>query len=272
MRTIKIAQQYHLTWDAFLQAAKDRVRAAGCWNDSAVQTDEFYRKFTGVGSLPEAIDLASMGWPEGRAQMLASIEHDSTGDVPSLFPAREYDLAGEFPDVAAYCAGTPEHMVSLGETTQAGHPVFRVAVNGMYDCRTAKDSVIRFGVALLSHVSAYQRAGYSVAVDWIGCNTGSEGGVFTWVELLPAGGTLDLDRLAFMLAHPGMLRRLWFAFVEMQPELRHLGPGFGPVTDPKALEGLDYPGIMLPLLERTPTETIESAAQAIGECIEQARG
>jgi hypothetical protein len=268
---MRIAQQYHLTWEQFLQTATDRQQAGGYWTDSSVQTSGFYKKFTGVGSLDEAIDTARVGWPEGRAKMLDAIQHDTAGDVPGLFPALEYDLAGEYPDVGAFCAGIPEHMVAPGEVNLGTQPVIRIGANGMYCSNTDVDDVVRFGVALLSHVSAYQRAGYSVAIDWIGANRGRDGGVFTRIELLSPGQTLDTDRLAFMLAHPSMLRRLWFAFAESHPELEHLGSGFGPVTDPADLDDLDYPGVMLPLLERIPTHTIEAAAQAIGEYIEANR-
>lgn len=275
MYTVRVHQHY--TWDEFLDTVAKRP-AAGGWNDSSIDTDNWRRKFCQSDSLEHALSLARTGWPEGRARMLSGLEHESAGEVPGLLPSIEYDLAGEVPDVAAYCAGVPEHMVSYGEQTVRQSPVVRLGYNGNVSCKVEPEDIVRYGLAVLSHVSAYQRAGYSVAVDWLSLAAHGDEVSVCVIELLPAGGVLDLDRLAYMLAHPSMLRRLWFAWVESYRKPGHksytnrfLGLGYGHPATVDKIEGWTYPGIALPSLRETPTRTVQAASDYLGEYIETRR-
>ena len=269
-RPYRITARQHVTWDQFHAIVKQRPNRSPheVWGNSSIDRSTFRRKFTLTRSLPHALQVAAQGWPEGRERMLQGIEHDTEGNVPSLFPAREYDVAGEWPDVAAYCAGVPEHMVSQGEASLTGAPVVRIGINGVYPASTSSESIHNFGIALLSHVAAYQRAGYSVALDWHSL-AASDGKVcWTRVEILSAGGTIDLDRLAFMLAHPAMVRRMWFGFIEQYPEASFIQQGYGHNVPHHKIEGWEYDGVMLPPLIEVPTYTVETAAEAIGRVIE----
>jgi len=275
MGRMKIKTDREFTWDQYLDRVKTRSGQSG-WGDASM-TEREPGWTADINDLDGAIAMAEQGWPEGTQKMLQDLEHDSAGDLPSLFPSREYDIAGEFPDVLAYVAGAPDHMVSLGEASTGISPVIRLGVNGGARYSISSDAIMRFGAAVLSHAAAFQRAGYSVAIDWIKVAVEMSAGKkkrremhLTRVELLTAGAVLDIDRAAFVLSHPAMLRRFWFADIEMEPEAKALEHGYGISYDaPKGW----YPGIALPTLNNYPddpeTATVEEFTAWVGEHIER---
>lgn len=269
----KIKTDRAFTWEEYLARVKCRPDYRGaCWGDASMASRD--PSWTGgINTLQEAIEMAERGWPEGTQRMLQDLDHDSAGDQPSLFPSREYDIAGEFPDVLAYVAGAPDHMVSFGEANTGISPVVRLGVNGGARWTISSEAIMRFGAAVLSHAAAFQRAGYSVAIDWI--KVAREMGKkyprthLTRVELLTAGAVLDVDRAAFMLGHPAMLRRFWFADVEMERNAKDLSYAYGRSMNAPA--GW-YDGILLPPLNNYAGDpeqaTVEDFAAWIGTHIE----
>ena len=275
MATRKILTDRHFTWDDYLARVKARPEKTA-WGESSMTLGD--SSWYGTKDLPAAVRLAETGWAEGTQQILEGLEHESSGSVPSLFPAREYDVAGEFPDVAAYCAGVPEHMVSLGEQTTGTSPVIRLGINGGASASTDPDRIMRYGIAVLSHAVAFQRAGYSVAIDWL--KVAAQSGPssmqlhLTRLEILAPGSNLDVDRLAFVLAHPSMLRRFWFADVEMESRMRGIRSQYG-FSRPIAEAGPAwYDGVALPGVMECPSHAADSTsamAEWLGQAIETAR-
>lgn len=277
----KLVTDRAFTWDQYLAHVKTRhtVQGPARWGREGLEGND--RKWAGTRTLNEAIELAEAGWPEGTARMLQELEHEMSGDLPSLFPARDYDLAGEFPDVAAYCAGQLDHMVSMDEANTGISFVIRLGVNGGVPAHFSPEAVTKYGAAVLSHAVAFQKAGYSVAIDWIKVARTMGEKVeqvhLLRVELLTAGGVLDVDRAAFILTHPSMLRRLWFADIETLPEAKALAGYYGVSESPKthAPPGW-YEGIALPSIRECgdtgpnpETATVEEIAQWLGEYIDR---
>lgn len=78
--------------------------------------------------------------------------------------------------------------------------------------------VINRGLALAALCVAIVDSGHSVEI-WSGCTAyvRSSTRFRAMVKVLAAGEPLDLGRLAFAVAHPGMLRRLAFGLWDGQP-------------------------------------------------------
>ena len=280
MTKLKVKTDRRFTWDEYLNRVESRLKAdhSKCWGRSS--TSDRDEEWAGTKDLPSAIALARNGWPEGAARIQQNIEHAADGDLPSLFPARDYDLGGEYPDVTAYCAGQPDYMVSHGEANTGISPVVRLGINGGANCSLSAEALSRFGAAVLSHAAAFQRAGYSVALDWLklgsdGMAAGKTKGLhLTRVEILTAGAVLDVDRVAFMLAHPAMLRRFWFADIEMVDRAKGMQFEYGFSKPVSAAPAGWYEGIALPKIEEFPGNEHEAStedfAKWLGEFLDRA--
>jgi hypothetical protein len=168
-------------------------------------------------------------------------------------------------------------MVSMGEQQTQQRPVLHRGVIGSLPFSITAQDVTNYGSALLSHILAHQAAGYSVALDWFSFKAG--GGEVngkkavhcTQVRLLEADGVLDIDRLAFALAHAAMNRRLCWAVIEQDPELSALRHGYGA---PQSIAPADLEVdqmVILPAIQDVDTETRASALRGLGRAIEESR-
>ena len=219
-----------------------------------------------------AFELARQGWPEGVKKMKKiAVE---AGEHFEQVPALEYDVAGAFPLVPLYCAGSPEHMALPAEAPS--RPVCRMAVEVSQAWHIEAEASMRYGVAIVSAVQALIQAG--VVVELWGVRSGKitdnykgKSDWFSWAFPLGGGGqAMDLDRVAFCLAHPALSRRIVFGITERRPELvessksnymRNSGDG---VAD----AGFN---VHIPRLHKTSeAETVEIAREKVAKILTEA--
>tara|TARA_R110000824_G_scaffold372074_1_gene561906 strand:- start:245 stop:1126 length:882 start_codon:yes stop_codon:yes gene_type:complete len=185
-------------------------------NDASV-TEDASADWDDNSGYKGALRLSEAGWPKGVKQMKDfAVE---AGENYETLPAFTYDIAGAFPDVGAFCAGDPEHMALPGEIQ--GKPVCRILVEVGKAHFVKASSAMRYGVAILGAVNSLMLAGITVVLD--GSRSGGCEGTDLWHQwIFPLGGgdqVVDLDRLAFALAHPALTRRIAFAYMERVEEL-----------------------------------------------------
>lgn len=219
---------------AFIDDAEKRLSAdkGACWGGASIDRAPTDR---GTESLEAALKLARDGWPEGTERLLSGIEHAAAPQqVTVCHPAISWDVAGMVPDVAAFCAGEPEHMMTFEDHDSAALPVVRIVCPGAYSHNIKAETVDRYGVALLSHIRALQTAGKSVELYWAHAvshykanRRRGERAALTLVRLSDPMVPIDTDVLAFALMHRAMLRRLGFAVEEQRPELSYLQRAYG---------------------------------------------
>jgi len=229
-RTEYICETY--SFPAFIERVARRLdlRDSDVWEDSSKTGSA---KFTQTNSLAEAVGLLRKGWPEGAAKIIGGLDtlsHLQT--TMTAAPAVVYDMGGEVPDVGLYCAGERAHMMTFEPGEERIAPVVRIQFDGCYAAKTVAQQVENQGIALLSCIDELERAGRSVELVWGACTRGTEGGDILFnvdVMLKEAGAHFDVDRAAFALAHPSMLRRMWFAIAEQNPKCRALSGNYGSV-------------------------------------------
>lgn len=99
-------------------------------------------------------------------------------------------------------------------------------------CDTTAEKITLAAGALVAVVQRLQAQGVTVSLDVVyggrGCDDGGRGGLF-FIPLLAEGRAMDLDRLAFWLAHPGAFRRFGFALYELG--MPQLSGGYGSILE-----------------------------------------
>lgn len=161
--------------------------------------------------LEGALRLAAEGWAEGAAKL-----HDRLMATPAptnVHTELRYDVGGYFPDVARFTAGLPDHMVTRGKV-KGNPPVVRMVINGWASAMVNANEYMNFGVAIASMVDQLESHGRRVELDimFVGNLSGHTYAV-GW-NVKRAGEHLDLNALAFSLAHPAAWRRIGFAMME----------------------------------------------------------
>lgn len=200
----------------------------GGWrNRDSLSTDSH---FTGTKTFEEAMELQRSGWADGARRVVKGLENASLVQSYERAPAVNYDVAGMFCDVPLYVAGDPYCMWDETNIESRNRPIVRLMVSGAVSGIVDKKSIENYGIALLSHIDRLEDQGKSVEVV-LSVSTEQRGMHFCLqITVKNAGEPLAIDRLAFYLAHPSMLRRFFFRSIENHMPEQDFGFGYGSVT------------------------------------------
>jgi hypothetical protein len=217
----QIIREDFSSWDRFVETAADRSRRQ--WRRREGSRDETGRFDRGTATFAEAVDLARHGWPQGR--QLISDALAIVFPERAQLPERVHDVAGAYPDVPRAVAGDPMSMINLRPSSRAARPVVRVDYSRSAPSIVPAAAIINRGAALLGAVDALESAGYSVELRLVFKNTSLAAPLafHSAVTIKDAGAPLDIDRAAFALINPAVLRRLAFAIREQHGELERNG-------------------------------------------------
>ena len=135
-------------------------------------------------------------------------------------PTYEYDVAGYMPNIPLYVAGCPSHMMSpLGNESAMGK-VVDIKINISASHVNSPERLMRRGASILSLIDKLEDSGLSCNVNVCEYTRASQGKGFFLIEfpIKKAGQPMDIDRCAYALVHPSMLRKLCFVACEQEPK------------------------------------------------------
>jgi hypothetical protein len=183
--------------------------------------------FTWTDTFEEAVELARDGWAEGTAKV---VEHREKAQAflsaAKTAKTREFgwDVEGQFIDVGRLLGGEPE---CCGAEFDGGNAVasrvVSLRVNQAVSCSVDADAICARGVTVLCAVDLLESCGIrcEIILSIGNISTGGQGSVRnrqveSHVVLKRASDPVDLDRLAFWIAHPASFRRFGFRWLEQQ--------------------------------------------------------
>lgn len=188
--------------------------------------------FTGTYSYKEAVELFLNGYDKILPEIKSGVLKN-TAKFKELFVGTKSkpiaDVVGSYPDVPKYLMGLPQSMNDRTREVQKVKTIDIIyAPQGPWyiDSRT----FIQGGIAVLSAIQILENTGISISLS---CTmyTGyeNEEAVIGTVQLKDYKDRLDLKKLCFPIAHPSMLRRIGFRFLETVPEITepYFARGYG---------------------------------------------
>lgn len=210
------------TLDEYLElSGREESPLGGGRRDRASRTTD--SSFAGTRSYAEAADLARNGWPEGaeRIERLAARMRERIGRQLAEIetPALDHDVAGFMPDVGAYLAGEPDAMLTWEPRVEPKPTVSILVHTGML-AMTSLAAYERRGAAAAALVDLLESSGVRcevVGFHAVGATGALEHSAWS-VTIKRPDMPLDLDRLAFLLAHPSSHRRINFGVREQTIE------------------------------------------------------
>ena len=212
-----------------------RATPATWQRQSSISTDPSRVSWCQSASYDAAAALLSHGWPEGRDKIADALTtaHRLQAPEPALAPG--YDVGGAYPCVPMAVAGEPACMVSPTASIVEQRPVVEIWSDLSMSAATGGAAILHRGAAILAWIDALETSGYRVSLTFVDYST-KRGGASTYslrVQAKRPDQPMELDRLAFVLMHPSMLRRLQFATMERCPGIESaMGEGsYGSVTD-----------------------------------------
>ncbi len=196
------------SWDAFLTAA----RAPDTIANGAGRSPR--GEWAGA-TWAEALQLAVDGWTYALPDVdvtVATPQNRVSDNLLATTLTPVWDVTGSEVDIGAFLAGVPECMVdSMPQRISAKGRVVTFLIPAAYSSIVPHDRIRHRGAALAALCSAIIKAGHAVEI-WSGFAACLRGVRYAAVaQTISAGEPLDLGRLLFAVAHPAMLRRLWFS-------------------------------------------------------------
>lgn len=175
--------------------------------------------FFGSDSYAAAERLIETGWAEG-AQKVADRRSQFDAFLTAAKAAKasrwDWDVTGQFIDVGRYLTGEPEVFGAEyddGESNSAR--VVSIRLNSCVSASVSKESIIARGVTALVAVDLLESCGIRCEVI-LSQATESSTHVDHNVVVKKPSEPVDVDRLAFWLAHPSAFRRFGFKAMEIE--------------------------------------------------------
>lgn len=198
-----------------------------------------------TASFEEAVRFALYGWDEG-IRHIVGLNDRIQEKVARVVPHYGMELSetGADVDVATYLTG--ERACMWDWIDDAGRkPVVRVTVNAMASGWVPAQHYMTAGVMAASLIDALEQTGRRVELEVqnsISSFGGSRGKSITRVQAKLPNDALDIGAIAFAVANPSYLRRIWFSAQErLNPTQRDrfsVGHGYGVVeSTPEHLRG-----------------------------------
>lgn len=221
----------HDNFDEYLSYIKDTPIKSG--NGKQSKDNSPKPKWDLNAGFDGAMELARKGWPEGlkkinRARQLIDIpEHSDQSMQMRSFNA----VSGDEVDVGLYLSGEPECMTDYQlKLTPSYGKVAKIIVNCVASCSVKAATMQHRGAAACILIDALESSGVRCEV-WMLPTTSEV--FYSKVLVKKADQHVEPDRMAFMLSHPAVLRRL--AFKEQETYGGKVGQetkwGYGTPTD-----------------------------------------
>jgi len=195
--------------------------------------------FTGTHSYEEAVKLLRTGYTDiiktvksTLATITKSNKHLNSGS--RTMPRN--NIMGYVPNVPNAIIGLPESMINTDLTPQKRKTISIVySMDG--NCCEGTDFFIKTGTILLAAINIIELSGIQVklSVGFMAAETSTEL-TFPIVSIKNYGQRLDLLKTCFPLAHPSMMRRIGFKWLETTPQITDQSYSCGYGRDPKDLK------------------------------------
>lgn len=191
------------------------------------------KSFTGTSCYKEAESLAKYGYKEILNSLKDSTRINSNKLNKILLPTRKAIpknmVVGCIPNVPNAILGRPDSMINIIKIPQKVK-VMEIIYILSANCCTPKELFERAGPILLSALQFIEKRGIRVklSVCFYFGECGCENAIGL-VKIKDYGERLDLQRVSFPIAHPSILRRLGFRWLETVPNLsdRNWTSGYG---------------------------------------------
>ncbi len=175
--------------------------------------------WSGTECFDSAIDLLYKGWNPGAIDLAKQVKVSAAQSrIQTTKPS--YSTVGYQASVPRYLQGIPTNMVTRTTTAQK-QKIITVYKSLSYNSRTQPEHIKKEGVKALQIIQALEGKGYRVKLNmyWLSHNHTTDAFIFSLTVKRPEE-RLSLLKMAFPLIHPAMLRRIGFAVMEKDPNLK----------------------------------------------------
>lgn len=213
--------------------------------------------FTKTMSFEEATELFKNGWSEMAENLTQRLKAEGVIE-PTMTNVVVNSVEGYHPIVPLYLMGIPNNMVSR-KVKPIKQKVVTLNKNITYSCKISSDEIIEESIKAFRLIKRLESQNYRVNLNIIGSTYIYDEKYFVKIRLKSANEKLNISKMAFPLVHPSMLRRLFFRFIEVYPDVsRNFISGYGYPSSSSMIKSVYRNEILLPNFIRKDIDKIKT--------------
>lgn len=174
--------------------------------------------FTKTKDFNEAVELFKSGWSDMATKLVQRLKVIENKTEPTMRPRNTLGVCGYQAIVPLYLQGVPNNMMSK-KMVPVKQKVITLNKSIDYSGMVSTNEIIEESIKAMQIVKKLEAQGYRCNLNIVLGSSESTKGFFVKVRIKSANEKLNVSKLAFPLVHPSMLRRLFFRFIEVYPNI-----------------------------------------------------
>ena len=176
------------------------------------------KNWTKTENFEEAVRLFKEGWSDMATKLVQKLKVIEKETQPTMKSKPTLNVAGYQAIVPLYLNGVPNNMVTK-KMTPVKQKVITLTKSIDYAGNVTADQIIDESIKAMQIVKKLEAQGYRCNLNIaLGSKTSNKSFAIK-VRIKSANEKLNISKLAFPLVHPSMLRRLFFRWIEVYPEV-----------------------------------------------------
>lgn len=209
------------SFNEYLAAAKNNE----IWGSGSHSSENGDSRFTGTSSYKEAQELFATGWGAVAAKMSKKVPVQTTNQTAN-HSKPTFGVVGFQASVPRYLQGIPTNMVSR-KTVQQKQKIIVINRDICFSAMTSASTIEAEGIKALQIIQALEHKGFRVKLNLFFLSRRDNEAVAFRVTVKKPEERMSILKVAFPLAHPGMLRRICFKWMETHPTMVTRGYRWG---------------------------------------------
>lgn len=208
-------------FNEYLNKAQPNRHFAG----SSLSSQEIDYRFSGTHTYQEAEDLFKTGW-NVVAEKLAKKLPIQTANAQTNRTKPTYGVVGSQASVPRYLQGIPTNMIDR-KAVQQKQKIIVLNRDISFSASVGKEEIEEEGLKALQIIQLLENKGYRVKLNLFFLSNQDNENIAFRVTVKKPEERLSVLKIAFPLAHPAMLRRITFKWIETHPTMANRGYTFG---------------------------------------------
>lgn len=179
-------------------------------------------KFTKTKDFNEAVELFKNGWSDMATKLVQKLKIIESKTEPTMKPRSKLDVCGYQAVVPLYLQGVPNSMINK-KMVPIKQKVITVNKSIDYNGGVSTEKIIEESIKAMRIIKKLEAQGYRCNLNLVlGAKAGygsKEKQFIMKIKIKSSTEKMNISKLAFPLVHPSMLRRLFFRFIEVYPNV-----------------------------------------------------
>lgn len=231
---------------------------AFCWAKHSSVDGDYY--FTKTRDFSEAVELFKNGLSDMATKLVQKLKVIESKTEPTMKPKNTLSVAGYQAIVPLYLQGVPNNMVTK-KMTPVKQKVITLNKSIDYNSGVNAEQIIEESIKAMQIVKKLEAQGYRCNLNIVlGTTAGYPSKQFVVkVRIKSANEKMNVSKLAFPLVHPSMLRRLFFRFIEVYPNVtKSFVSGYGSPATSNEMREIFKGEYLLPNFIKKDVNTIKT--------------